>query len=93
MLFSASVLGILGYALLWASPLDITGAVTLIASVVSLIVSILELARIITKYCFPENDEEYIVKIVESIQDNALEKLKETNRAAEARSESQDNNK
>lgn len=79
--------------MLWASPLDVTGAVTLIASVVSLIVSILELARIITKYCFPKNDEEYIVKIVESIQDNALEKLKETNRAAEARSESQDNNK
>lgn len=58
---------------------------TVITTLVSLVVSILELVHIITKYCFPENDEEYIVQIVNSIQDNDLAKIKESNRAAEAK--------
>lgn len=57
----------------------------MITAMLSLVVSILDLIRVITKYCFPENDEEYIVKIVESIQNNDLEKFKEINRSAEAR--------
>lgn len=28
----------------------------------------------ITKYCFPEKDDEYILKIVDSIQKNDLER-------------------
>lgn len=57
-----------------------SNVVALIAANLSLVVSIIELVRIITKYCFPENDEEYIVKIVESVQANDLETYKESNR-------------
>ena len=60
--------------------MDMSNVVALIAANLSLVVSIIELVRIITKYCFPENDEEYIVKIVESVQANDLETYKESNR-------------
>lgn len=86
--FAAAVLLVLRYALRNAGKLDISGVAAIITATLSLVVSILELVRIITKYCFPENDEEYIVKIVESIQSNDLEKYKETNRSAEARDRS-----
>lgn len=84
-IFAIAVLCVLGYALMNVGTLDISGVVAIITATLSLVVSILELVKIITKYCFPENDEEYIVKIVESIQANDLEKYKETNRSAEVR--------
>ncbi len=38
---------------------------------------IVGLLQIITKYVFPENEEEYITRIVELIQNNDLENKKE----------------
>ena len=85
LLFAISVLLVLRCALKSAGVLNISGVAVMITAMLSLVVSILDLIRVITKYCFPENDEEYIVKIVESIQNNDLEKFKEVNRSAEAR--------
>lgn len=53
---------------------DVISFVTACISFISLIVSLLV---IITKYFFPENDEQYITKIVESIQKNDLETKRE----------------
>ncbi len=78
--FALAILLILGYTILNAEKMDMSNVVALIAANLSLVVSIIELVRIITKYCFPENDEEYIVKIVESVQANDLETYKESNR-------------
>lgn len=60
--------------------LTLSGSVTIAGALISFVVSILELIRIIMKYCFPENDEEYIIEIVKSIQQNDLENLKEMHR-------------
>lgn len=54
--------------------LKLESTAAIIASLVSLIVSILQLVHTITKYCFPEKDDEYILKIVDSIQKNDLER-------------------
>ena len=43
-------------------------------SFISLVIGLL---TIITKYFFPESDEQYITKIVETIQQNDLENKKE----------------
>ena len=51
---------------------SIPGTVSLISAFAGATVSILGLIKIITKYYFPENDEECITKIVESIQHNDL---------------------
>ncbi len=88
--FAIALLLVVKYAVKNASELDISGIVTIITAIISLVVSILDLIRTITKYCFPENDEEYIVKIVESIQTNDLEKYKEHNRSNEARGKPSD---
>lgn len=85
LLFVVAILFILIYAVFHSDSIELAGVATVITAVVSLVVSMLELVHIITKYCFPEKDEEYIVQIVESIQGNDLEKIKESNRAAEAR--------
>ena len=53
---------------------DLTAFITACISFISLIISILV---IITKYFFPENDEQYITKIVESIQKNDLDNKRE----------------
>lgn len=84
LLFAAAILLILKKAADNIVNLDLTGVVALITAMASLAGSILSLVHTITKYCFPENDEEYIVNIVRSIQENDLEKIKEANRAAEA---------
>ena len=55
----------------------------------TLIVGIL---KIITKYVFPVNDEEYITRIVELIQNNDLENKKENIRAKVAIAERKDEN-
>lgn len=65
--------------------MDLSGMATLITAIVSLVISIIKLVEIITAYCFPEKDEQYIVDIVRSIQENDLAKDKEYNRAAEAK--------
>lgn len=88
LLFVIAILSILIYSVFHSDSIELTGVATVITAVVSLVVSMLELVHIITKYCFPEKDEEYIVQIVESIQGNDLEKIKESNRAAEAREKS-----
>ena len=57
--------------------IEISNVVIVISLCVTLLTSVLGLLQIITKYCFPENDEEYITKIVEAIQNNDLENKKE----------------
>lgn len=76
-LFAIVSIWSLYYGVVHASALKIEGVATIIATVISLIVSILKLVHIITKYCFPEKNDEYILKIVDSIQKNDLERAKE----------------
>lgn len=49
--------------------------------------------KIITKYVFPVNDEEYITRIVEIIQNNDLENKKENIRIRIADAEDEDKRK
>lgn len=84
-LFTLAVLSVLAYAILNAGALQLESVATVITALISFVVSILQLVHIITKYCFPENDDEYIIKIVDSIQSNDLERTKENNRATEVR--------
>lgn len=72
-LFSITLLFLLLYFGLSSSSIDVSGVASLISICVTFLISILGLAQIITKYCFPENDEEYISKIVETIQANDLQ--------------------
>lgn len=83
--FTIAVLMVLNRAITSANDFAVAGVITIITGILSLVGSILELIHIITKYCFPENDDEYIINIVKSVQSNDLEKYKEYNRAAEAR--------
>lgn len=71
--FSVAFLVLLLHFGFRTSSVDVTGIVSLISICVTFLVSILGLAQIITKYCFPENDEEYITRIVEVIQTNDLQ--------------------
>lgn len=54
-----------------------TGVAAFITACISFISLIIGLLTIITKYFFPENDEQYITNIVESIQKNDLENKRE----------------
>ena len=74
-LFTLSILGMLCYTICNSSSLELPNIITIITIIVSLIISILELVHTIVKYCFPEKDDEYIVKIVETIQSNDLATL------------------
>lgn len=56
---------------------DVVAFITACISFISLIIGLL---TIITKYFFPENDEQYITTIVESIQKNDLENKRENAR-------------
>lgn len=47
--------------------------VNFVSICITFLLSVLGLVQTITKYCFPENDEEYISKIVETIQANDLQ--------------------
>lgn len=62
------------------SELDIQDVVAFITACISFISLIIGLLTIITKYFFPENDEQYITTIVESIQKNDLENKRENAR-------------
>lgn len=48
-------------------------SVNFVSICITFLLSVLGLVQTITKYCFPENDEEYISKIVETIQANDLQ--------------------
>ena len=62
------------------SDLKIQDVVAFITACISLISLIIGLLTIITNYFFPENDEQYITQIVESIQKNDLENKRENAR-------------
>lgn len=62
------------------SQLEVQDLVAFITACISFISLIIGLLTIITKYFFPENDEQYITKIVESIQKNDLENKRENAR-------------
>ena len=65
--------------------INLEGVAALVTASLALVTSIISVTHIITKFCFPENDDEYIVDIVNSILNNTLETKKEENRSAEAR--------
>lgn len=77
MLFASVSIWSLYYGVVHANALKIEGMATIIAAVISLIVSTLKLVHVITKYCFPEKDDEYILKIIDSVQKNDLKRLRE----------------
>ena len=56
----------------------INNMVALITVCVTYLTLVIGILKIITKYVFPQNEEEYIARIVKSIQDNDL-KNKKTN--------------
>ncbi|MDO4293956.1 MAG: hypothetical protein Q4C65_12110 [Eubacteriales bacterium] len=62
------------------SDLNIQDVAAFITACISFISLIIGLLTIITKYFFPENDEQYITTIVESIQKNDLENKRENAR-------------
>lgn len=75
--FSAALLVFLYNCVKDFNLIEIPGVITIISLCITFLTSILGLFTIITKFCFPENDEEYITKIVEAIQKNDLENKKE----------------
>lgn len=84
-LFSLAIIVVVIYTLFASKQFSYADVASIITVLVSLVVSVLELVKIIVQYCFPDKDEEYIVKIVESIQNNDLERFKELNRTTESR--------
>lgn len=56
---------------------SIESVVQLITVCITFLTLIVSILKIITKYVFPANDEEYITRIVEIIQNNDLENKKE----------------
>lgn len=70
--------------------IKITDLVAFITACISFISLIIGLLTIITKYFFPENGEQYITQIVETIQKNDLENKREN--AKNIRNEDLDKN-
>ena len=56
---------------------SVVDVIQLISVCITFLGLIVGLLKIITKYVFPENEEEYITRIVELIQNNDLENKKE----------------
>jgi H+/Cl- antiporter ClcA len=56
---------------------SIKAVIQLISVCVTFLTLIISILKIITKYVFPEKEEEYITRIVEIIQNNDLENKKE----------------
>lgn len=87
LILAPCVLIILGFAVLLgyfalrivhaAAPLEMGDLVAFVTACISFISLIIGLLTIITKYFFPENDEQYITAIVEAIQKNDLENKRE----------------
>lgn len=78
-----------GRAIQWMTTESVVQLISVCLTFLTLIVGIL---KIITKYVFPVNDEEYITRIVELIQNNDLENKKENIRAKVAIAERKDEN-
>lgn len=57
--------------------MPLEGMIKLITVCITFLALIVSILKIIAKYVFPENDEEYITRIVEIIQNNDLENKKE----------------
>ncbi len=79
-LFSIALLVIAIITITRIGDIKVTDVIALITALISFVTSILALTTIITKFCFPEDDEKYITSIVESIQKNDLENKKESMR-------------
>ena len=60
---------------------DIKDSISLITVCLTFLTLVIGILQTITKYVFPENDEEYVTKIVEIIQNNDLENKKENIKA------------
>lgn len=60
---------------------SVSSVIELISVCITFLTLIVGILTIITKYVFPENEEQYITKIVEIIQNNDLENKKENIRA------------
>mgnify|MGYP000251001076 CR=1 FL=1 len=71
----------------------IESVVQLITACITFLTLIVSILKIITKYVFPVNDEEYITRIVEIIQNNDLENKKENIRIRIADAEDEDKRK
>lgn len=71
--FTFGLLAVLVYIMLLPNSIHIEELVSLVSIIATFAASILALIKIITEYCFPKNDEEYITSIVRSIQYNDLQ--------------------
>ena len=71
----------LGYSAIqvanWEDELQISNLVAFVTACISFVSLIIGLSTIITKYFFPENDEQYITKIVGIIQNNDFKNKQE----------------
>lgn len=74
----AALLGYFALRLLnTETAVPVTDLIAFVTACISFISLIIGLLTIITKYFFPENDEQYITTIVEAIQRNDLENKRE----------------
>ena len=74
-------IGLSGYTLIWTTR-QVTDVIALLSAVIPLIIAIIGTLNIVTKYVFPENEEQHITDIVNSINKNDLDnKLANINRA------------
>lgn len=85
-LFWSCMVSVVAFAIIFAfmmievnlsSVASATSAVQLISVCITFLSLIIGILTIITKYVFPEQEEEYITRIVEAIQRNDLENKKE----------------
>lgn len=68
-----------GYVTVKIAPMEdknLNDIVTIITAYAGVIASTMSVVTIITKYIFPENEEQYITEIVKAIQENDLENKK-----------------
>lgn len=63
------------------NPIAVTSLVEIVSVCITFLALIVGVLKIITKYVFPEKEDEYITRIVEIIQNNDLENKKENIRA------------
>lgn len=76
-IFAVMLLWFSGCTVTQKTGLEITDLAAFITACISFISLIIGLLTIITKYFFPENGEQYITQIVETIQKNDLENKRE----------------
>lgn len=92
-LFSIALLIIAIVTITRIGDINVTDVIAVITALISFVTSILALTTIITKFCFPDDDEKYITSIVESIQRNDLENKKESMRLYSGKNNSYDKSK